>query len=393
MHTQVNLNQHMRRSRYYIAPRMHRLLSAVAAARRQTVSFQCETASAHAAVLRGCQAGSVAVVPTAALLELASGATFAMNDRSTSTALTDAVLPRLQPAADLPPVLMLTADSGAMTVTEPLTGAVLLTAMQSKLERPTLLTYDLAAQQQRVTALQRIVRASFGAAWASSLRSASLVCVASPGPDQSDGFVTYPGHLASAINLADAGEASSGAEAAIAVAMFLAVPAAGDTTGVSIWARGDASGQSQLDWSPATIAALQVLYELFYSLQKIFVQHQAGFRYLPLPARQTLLARALSSSSRAYCDTTFAGRAREEAAPCGLGAATGRGGCTRRACVRDTVADVAHGADESLCYICNRSDQLQPAFACLHTAAPGCLSGVAPRAHRLCRCQYCAREW
>ncbi len=262
MHVQVDLTQHMRRSRYYIAPRMHRLLSAVAAARRQTVIFQCSTASAHAAVLRGCQAGGVAVVPAAALLELASGATFAMNDRGMSAALTDAVLPRLQPAADLPPVLMLTADHGAMHVTEPLTGAVPLTAMQSRLDRPTLATHGLAAQQQRVTTLQRIIRASFGAAWATSLRSASLGCVDSPGPDQIDGFVTYPGQLASAINLADAGEAASGAEAATAVAMFLAEPAAEDITRGSIWARGDASGQSQLDRSPATIAALQVLYVL-----------------------------------------------------------------------------------------------------------------------------------
>ncbi len=262
MHVQVDLTQHMRRSRYYIAPRMHRLLSAVTAARRHTVSFQCDTASAHAAVLRGCQAGGVAVVPAAALLELASGATFAMNDRGNSAALTDVVLPRLQPAADLPPVLMLTADSGAVQVTEPLTGAVLLTAMQSKLDRPTLPTHDPLAQQQRVTTLQRIMRASFGAAWATSLRSTSLACIDSPGPDQIDGFITYPGQLASAIILADSGEveATSGAEATIAFAIFLARPAAGDNTRVNIWARGDASGQSQLDQSPATIAALQVLH-------------------------------------------------------------------------------------------------------------------------------------
>ena len=256
---QVDLGQHMRRSHYYIAPRMHRLLSAVAAARRHTVSFQCSTASAHAVLLRGYRAYGAAVVPAAALLELASAATFAIYDRGASATLTGAVLARLQPTAELPPALMLTVISGAMNVTEPLSGAILFSAMQSRLEHPASPVQDLAAQLQRVTTLQRIVRASFGAAWAVSLRTASLGCVDSPGPDQVGGFMTYPGQLASAITLADAGEASSGAEAAIAVAGFLAQPLLVQDAGDNTWAKGDASGQSRLEASSAMFAALEVL--------------------------------------------------------------------------------------------------------------------------------------
>ena len=257
---QVDIERHMLRTRYYIAPRMHRLLSAVAASRQHTITFHCNTASVHTSVLHGYMVGGIPVVPAAALLDLGCEAAFALSERDTSTSLTHAVLPKLQPTGDLPPVLALAVEAGAMEVTEAPSRAALFRAAVSRLHCPPAPTAGGPQAQQRVTTLERIIRAGFGAAWAARQRMAALTCVDSPASEQADGFVTHPTVLASAIAAADAAEdASAGVGMAFAVTSLVAGPPAGKDAGSRLWAAGDPSGRSHLTQASMTIAALEVL--------------------------------------------------------------------------------------------------------------------------------------
>ena len=282
----------MQRTRYYIAPRMHGLLSAVAASQRHTVTFHCNTASAHATALRGCTVGGASVLPAAALLDLGCGASLALSDRETSTSLTRLVLPQLLPAADLPPALELRIEAGAMEVTETLVGVTLFRATVSRLYHPSAPAPAGPRPRQRVTTLQRIMRAGFGASWAATLRRAALTSVDSPGSEQADGFVTHPGMLASAIMAADAAEdASLTAGTAIAVACFVVEPPAVKDAGLRVWTRGDTSGRSDLTQASRTIAMLEVLISspldsmymrwMIYRMLAVLITDMERMRILP----------------------------------------------------------------------------------------------------------------
>lgn len=222
------------RSRHYVAPRIQALQTCVLSASRAAVTFSCQLASARLAFLRQHAVGGSAVLPAAALAEMATAAVKLVHEDSGSgsssiaaAALAVSAMPRLA-ACDMLNTTISQDSSTQIVTTNNETVATAHAAMAVHLDSQAAATATDTNKKQTAAQcpLARIVRTSPLLADAvSPSRPLAALCLS---PGAGDGFWVHPGLLSAALVLTDTIEQPAAGSAQLLLA-------------VGCWSAGDAN--------------------------------------------------------------------------------------------------------------------------------------------------------
>ena len=235
MHLQVSKPDMFLRSRHYVAPRIQALQTGVLSAGRAAVSFSCQLASARLAFLRQHAVDGSAVLPAAALAEMATAAVKLVhedggsggNSSTALTALAVSATPRLA-ACDVLNTTVSLDGSTQIVTTDNKTVATAHAAVAAHLDSQAAATAADTNRKQMAAPgpLARIVRASPLLADAAAPSRPLAALRLSPGTG--DGFWVHPGLLSAALVLADTIEQPAAGPAQLLLA-------------VDCWSAGDAN--------------------------------------------------------------------------------------------------------------------------------------------------------
>ncbi len=245
------------RSRHYVAPRMHALLTTVASARRTGAVFACQLAAPRLAFLRQHAVSGKPVLSAAALAEMAAAATRLLAEEAGPVALSAlAVCQQLRLEATAV-VTTIVAANGAISVTAG-DGSLVMSSLARTADAVASAAAAPAAQAQsggeNTRLLARIVRPSplLAAAAAASKPLAALRLA----PGVADGFWTHPGLLSAALALADTCEAGEvGADVLLAAQSYTTAAAPADA---DIWASAVEADHASVISAAAPTASFQV---------------------------------------------------------------------------------------------------------------------------------------
>jgi len=246
------------RSRHYVAPRMHALLTSVASARRTGAVFACQLAAPRLAFLRQHAVSGKPVLSAAALAEMAAAATRLLAEEAGPVALSAlAVCQQLRLEATAV-VTTIVAANGAISVTAGDGSLVMSSLARTAVDAVASAAAAPAAQAQpggeNTRLLARIVRPSplLAAAAAASKPLAALRLA----PGVADGFWTHPGLLSAALALADTCEAGEvGADVLLAAQSYTTAAAPADA---DIWASAVEADHASVISAAAPTASFQV---------------------------------------------------------------------------------------------------------------------------------------
>lgn len=251
------------RSRHYVAPRIQTLQTFVVSASRTATIFSSQLASARLSFMRQHAVNDAAVLPAAALAEMATAAVRLLGEDAGSSgnsaavaAMAVAAAPRLA-ACD---ILTTSIGQDGSVCIAAADGATLATAHGTIAPHLSTETAASAGATKQPTAapgpLERVIRGSPVLADAAAPSKPLAALRLSPGAE--DGFWVHPGLLSAALVLADTCEQRAGsAHLLLAIDCYAAADAIAATT-ADIWASAAEASGADIRASEQHTASMQI---------------------------------------------------------------------------------------------------------------------------------------